>query len=581
MNGVSRRRLLEAGLAYGLFGTVESGGGDGSSRASDASQAGQSGVQLPSVPATMVTTTAELQAAFNDLSPGETILVSPENAPYRTTEWLDVDVDGVTVVGPGIERLVVPADQADVGGIRVGHNAPCSNVQVRGVGYDGNPANQSPDADRLHGIIVRRAENVTLAENYVTRTHPYQVHGRGGSGISVEAGAVGVRVQNNRIVDAGDRGIQLAGAGILVSGNVVTHGLDRSVSMDVWPSRERAFQARNVAVVGNYLGHNTEGSLTGVGGIPQREDRGYYTIAGNVGFGPHKCFCHLGFRGFAENVAVVGNVSVREPGEAQRESGINVNATDVRNVVVANNQLFDYPHRGINIHDGVTEFTVATNLVRSPGEAGIRVAGHHGTVASNSVGRPGTQGIRLDGATDVSVDGNRVREARLTGVAVRRADGPGHNRIHGNHVFSWDREGSGLPAIVVNAAGNAVTNNVVRSEGGDGGAAIADRTRGGANLHTDNYASGSDPWAILDPTAVTHGNTPALGTHRGQVDGDGDGSITVRFERAYADLPRLSYGRMGGGIRGVRFETDGDGNVTGVTLDVAREGGTVDLFVGD
>ena len=580
MDGFPRRRFLQGSVAYGLFGGTETGGGDDRGGARGAGRA-RTAAQPDALATTVVTTTRELQAAFRNLSRGETIAISPENAPYRTTEWLDIDVDGVTVVGPGIERLVVPADGADVGGIRIGHNASCSNVRVRGVGYHGNPENQSSDALRLHGIVVRRAENVTLYGNYVTRTHPYHVHGRGGSGISVEPGAVGVRVQNNRIYDIGDRGIQLAGTGILVSGNVVTHGLDRSVAMDLWPANDRAFQARNVAVVGNYLGHNSEGSLTGVGGIPQRENRGYYTIANNVGFGPHKCLCHLGFRGFAENVAVVGNVSVRDQGTSQRESGINLDATDVRNVIVANNELHDYVHNGINVDSGVAEFTVANNLVSGPGEAGIRVAGRHGTVAGNSIVRPDQQGITLEGASNVSVDGNRVRESYWAGIAVRREGSPGHNRIHGNHVHSWDREGSGLPAILVQAGENAVTDNFVRSEGGRGGPAIADWTRGGTNVHADNYATGSDPWEILDPTAVTRDNTPELGTHRGLTAGEGERTVTVEFDRAYAHSPRLSYGRQGGGIRGVTYERDQRGNVTGVTLEVARDGGTVDVFVGD
>ena len=577
MGKLPRRGFLKGSVASGLFGYAGAGGyGPHGAGGTDGSPP-----QLEEVPTATVTTRRELEAAFRDLSPGETVLISPENAPYRTTEWLDVDVDGVTVVGPGIKRLIVPADGADVGGIRVGHNASCSDVRIRGVGYHGNPENQSPDALRLHGIIVREAENVTLANNYVTRTHPYHVHGRGGSGISVEPGAVGVRIQNNRIYDIGDRGIQLAGEGILVSRNVITHGLDRSVAMDLWPSGQRAYQARNVSVVGNYLGHNSEGSLTGVGGIPQREDRGYYTIANNVGFGPHKCFCHLGFRGHAENVVVAGNVSVRDEGTAQRESGINLNATDVRNVVVANNELYDYVLNGINVHRGVAEFTIADNFVSSAGESGIRIAGQHGTVTGNSVVRSAQQGISLEGATDVSVDGNRVREAFWAGIAVRRESGAGRNRIHGNYVFSWDREGSGLPAIVVEAARNTVTDNFVRSEGGNGGPAIADRTQGGTNVHADNYATGSGPWVILDPTAVTRDNTPALGAHRNRVDDDGDGAVSVEFDRAYARPPRLSYGRRGGGIQGVTYATDQEGNVTGVTVETAREGGTVDLFVGD
>ena len=568
MTDFSRREFVAGGLG-GLIPLAT--GTDGTANESIFDTSGST--------ATHVSTRRELERAFENLTPGETVFVSPEGAPYRTTEWLDVDVDGVTVQGPGIENLVRPADGANVGGIRVGHNSSCEGVSVRGVGYHGNPEGQDDDAHRLHGIVVREATDVTLANNYVTRTHPYHVHGSGGSGISVEPGAVGVRVQNNRIYDIGDRGIQLAGTGILVSGNVVTHGLDRSVAMDLWPTDKRTFQARNVSVVGNYLGHNSEGSLTGVGGIPQREDRGYYTIANNVGFGSHKCFCHLGFRGHAENVAVVGNVSVRDEGPAQRESGVNLNATDVRNVVVANNELYDYPQHGVNVDDGVIEFTVTGNLASGVGEAGIRAAGRHGTVANNSVVRPARQGILLDGATDVAVDGNRVRGADRAGVAVRRRNGPGRNRINGNYVFSWDGAESGFPAILVRAGRNAIRDNVVRGEGGDG-PAIADRTAGGGNVYADNYATGDGGWAIEDPTARVRDMTPPVDVHRGRTDDDRDGVVSTTFDRPYEKRPPVRFGDRGGGVREVDYVTDRNGNYVGVDVHIADEGGRVDLFVG-
>ena len=528
-----------------------------------------------------VSSRRELERAFENLSSGDTIVISPEGAPYRTTEWLDVDANGVTVQGPGIKNLIRPADGANAGGIRIGHNSACEGISVRGIGYHGNPAGQDDDVLRLHGIVVREARDVTLANNYITKTHPYHVHGRGGSGISVELGAVGVRIQNNRIYDIGDRGVQLAGQGILVSGNVITRGLDRSVSMDLWPTRARMYQARNVSVVGNYLGNNSEGSLTGVGGAPRRSNRGYYTIANNVGFGLHKCFCHLGFRGHAENVAVVGNVSVRGDGSAQREAGINLNATNVRNVIVANNELYDYALNGIHVDSGVREFTVANNLVTSPGEAGIRVAGRHGTVAGNSVVRPARQGIYLRGATNVSVDGNRVRGAGLAGIAVRGEDGPGNNRIHGNHVFSWGREKAGVPAIVVRTGQNSVTNNFVRDEEGDEGPAIDDRMRGSANVYADNYATGDGAWIIRDPTATVRDMTPPIDVHRGRDDDDRDGIVNVSFDRPYAERPPLRFGERGGGITSVEYETDSRGDYVGVSVEIAEEGGRVDLFVGD
>lgn len=48
----------------------------------------------------MVSTRYGLEKAFEDLSSGETIYISPEGAPYRTHRWLDVNAD-VVVNRPG------------------------------------------------------------------------------------------------------------------------------------------------------------------------------------------------------------------------------------------------------------------------------------------------------------------------------------------------------------------------------------------------------------------------------------------------------------------------------------------------
>lgn len=83
---------------------------------------------------TIGTSDQELGATVDDLSPGRSIYIRAANVPYRTTQWLDIDVDGVTVVGPGIRTLVKPADDTNVGGIRIGHNivhAGASSAQSR------------------------------------------------------------------------------------------------------------------------------------------------------------------------------------------------------------------------------------------------------------------------------------------------------------------------------------------------------------------------------------------------------------------------------------------------------------------
>lgn len=82
MTEFPRRSFLKG--TGGLFGYAGFGGG------SDAGGGGAA--QLDGVPTTVVTTTKQLHSAFENFSQGDTILISADGAPYRTTEWLDVFV---------------------------------------------------------------------------------------------------------------------------------------------------------------------------------------------------------------------------------------------------------------------------------------------------------------------------------------------------------------------------------------------------------------------------------------------------------------------------------------------------------
>ena len=577
MTEFSRREFV-AGSLGGLF---SSGGGRSGSSAGGRQIAG---------PTTVVSSASQLQSAFENLTPGERVYISPKNAPYRTRTWLDVDVDAVTVVGPGTKRLIVPADGANVGGIRIGHNDACEDVEVRGVGYHGNPEGQDPSALRLHGIVVRDAQNVTLRDNYLTRLHPYHVHNKGGSAISLAPESSLVRVLDNRISDTGDRGIQMGGQGIVVSGNVITDGYDRAISLDVWPGyetddRSRAvYQARNVSVVGNVIGNNFTGSCIGVGGIPKQADRGYYSIVNNVGFGIHKSLVNLGFKGYVRNVSVVGNVGVQsdsnDGAKLRHVSGINVDATNARNVIVVGNEVYDYPLAGMDIDAGAEEFTVSNNLVSGSDGPGIRIAGRYGTVCGNSVRDAGKQGIDLEGARNVLVSGNRIRGARWAAIAARNESAPSRHQIQNNYVTSWNRGESNAAAIVVRSGRNVIRNNYVRSAAGDGAPAIVDRTQSGENVYSGNYATGDDPWVIDDPTATVSGMTPPVDVHRGRTDADGDRVVRTTFDRPYAERPPVRFGRRGGGIQDIEYVRDDDDNFVGLAVHVGDENRPLDLFVG-
>ena len=56
-------------------------------------------------------------------------------------------------------------------------------IDIRGIGYHGNPSGQPSDAERLHGVAIQDATNVTVQRSYIRRTYPVK-HGNGGIAVS-------------------------------------------------------------------------------------------------------------------------------------------------------------------------------------------------------------------------------------------------------------------------------------------------------------------------------------------------------------------------------------------------------------
>lgn len=522
----------------------------------------------------IVTSRQELEEAFDNLSQGTSIYISAENAPYRTTQWLDIDVDGVTVVGPGIRNLIKPANNANVGGIRIGHNGHCKEIDVRWIGFHGNPKGLASEAKRCHGIIVRDAENVTLQSNYVTRTHPYHVHNAGGSGISVEGAATNIRVVHNRIEDIGDRGIQVAGDGVWIVGNVLTNGFDRSISLDIPVPDAHTNRARNVTVTENILGNNKEGSLIGVGGRPERSDRGYFTISNNVGFGRHKHFCHLGFVGSSRNIQVEGNVSVQNAENGL--AGVSADIDRATNVTIRNNALYSYSGRGINVAGNISDFVISGNAIYNPGATALRIAGgRDGTVADNYIKNAAGRGVMLDDARYISVTSNRIRKTADTAILLRGGELPRYHSIADNYVRRYGTAG-GQPAIDVHSAGSRIRDNYLL--GGDG-PAIFERTTAANNRFEGNWSDGKQPWQITSSTSRVRNHTPPVDVHRGVTTEQDSNVAHISFDRPYTQPPRLSFGRAGGGIRDRTFVTDENGNYAGVRLTTKNPGTILDVFV--
>ena len=571
--------------------TTESNGG-----ASSASNEGE----------TFVTTRKGLESAFEKLSPGDTIRIGGENAPYRTTEWLDIDVDGATVVGPGVRTLVKPATGANVGGIRIGNNERCRGVDIRGFGFHGNPKGQSDGAKRLHGIAVRDAADVTVERSHVRKTHPRK-HGDGGSGISVGRNASDVRILNNQIHEFGDRGIQLAGKRLMVFGNVATNGLDRPVACDLWHSDKRNRTAQSVTIFGNLLGNSVEGSLVGVArNGPIVPNEGFVSIFGNVGFGSHKSFCHLRGPGSLRNISVQNNVSLQnadglETEETTKFAGIAVDVAEGRNIALKNNELYGYSGHGIHVNSDVSDVVVQQNTVYETGLSGIRlVGGSDGLIAGNLVTATEKAGIRLEETTDVVARGNYVRRAGTAGIVSAGASEATNNDIADNHVAengqntsqsgrttsdngqtaSNDGRSGGEPvaAIVVRDSGVRVRGNAIRQNDAP---AILEGENASNNVYESNWADGERPFHIRSPTARTYNNVPPTGSHRGASDDAGDGVVRVEFDRPYSRRPRLSFGRVGGGVQDVSYETDGDGNYVAAKIGVRRDGATLDVFAED
>ncbi|SIQ84961.1 Right handed beta helix region [Haladaptatus litoreus] len=563
MGEIPRRGLLRgtAGLAMAFAGRDVFRGAEGNTQTGRLADA-------------VVSTASALESTFAELSGGETVVITGENAPYRTTRWLDIDVDGVTVIGPDIPTLIKPENGANVGGFRIGHNDHCENVTIRGVGFDGNPENQKKNAKRCHGIVVQDAENVTLSGNYLTRTHPYHEHNTGGSGISVEGDARNVRILGNRIHDIGDRGIQVGGAQVVVSGNVVTDGLDRSISCDVWREYDHT-QARNVAIVGNVLGNNSEGSLTGIGGNDLQAG-GYILISNNVGFGAHKSFCHIGFDGRARNVRIDGNVSVKEKETRTDDfAGVSLNIEQASSITVVNNDLYDYGGAGVNVERGISDFVVTGNTLRDTGSDGIRIVGaNDGVVARNTVFNAGRAGILLDGATFVGVENNHIRGTHRSGI-VSRGGNRTYHEIADNRVREYGKADGYFQGVLLRTKKNVICDNRIHQSGG--GLAIVEAGGGGDNCYSGNWANGSTAWKIENPTSFVRNHVPAFDVHRG-LTADESGNVRIRFDKPYALRPKLTFGRIAGGVESVSY-TETNGAFDGARLVVRSSGKPIDVFV--
>ncbi len=533
----------------------------------------------------VVKRTRELENAFNTLTAGDTVWIDGRNAPYRTTQWLDIDVSGVSVIGPGITNAIKPADGANVGGIRVGQHNHCRNITIRDVGYHGNEANQDKSAKKCHGIIVRDAVNVVLTGNTITHTHPYGEHGSGGSGISVERNSENVRIVNNRIQFFGDRGIQLGGKNVVVSENVITDGIDRAIACDLWAPNGKNDVANTVIISGNILGNCSEGSLAGVASGPKGEEAGgtHSIITDNIGFGSHKSFCHVRGPTNIHHVSIRGNISTQSTDglstkNTTKFAGIAIDPAGGSSITVSGNELSGYSHHGINVQSPVSDIKIADNIIQSPNGTGIRVQNAaEGTIINNIISQAGNHGILLTKTQSITVANNHIREVAKTGISVR-SPGKSYHEISENYLSKFNKElNPNTPAIQIASSKIGVRGNTIAQT--PSSPALAEKGDASENIYENNRAEDENSWEVTSASSVVRNNLPPFDAHRGVADEDEDGQIAIEFAKPYTEPPMLSFARRGEGIRRIEYITDSDNLALGVLLDVRNPGEKVDVFV--
>jgi parallel beta-helix repeat protein len=226
----------------------------------------------------------------------------------------------------------------------------------------------------------------------------------------------------------------------------------------------------------------------------------------------------------------------------------------------------------------VSDVTIQHNGVFDPGLSGIRlVGGNSGLVDGNLVTGTGEAGIRLERATNVAVRGNYVRQVGTAGIVTGGSKPNAGHDIADNYVAANNQQSDeSFPALLVRDSGVRVRGNTIRQNGGP---AIAEPDGVQGNVYQDNWADGDDPWRIASAASRIRNHVPPTDVHRGVSAGSGNDAVRVEFDRAYARRPTLSFGRVGGAVREISFETDRNGNYVGAKISVGREGATFDVSV--
>lgn len=408
----------------------------------------------------VVETTSELEAAFNNLSAGDTIWVGTPETPYRTTQWLDIDADAVTVVFQSAlaengDRIVKIADGANVGGIRVGHNSQCQRIRIHNYGHHGNDQNQDQSVKRLHGVIVEDAIDVKVIEPDMTRTSPYREHETGGSGVTVRHQAEDVQVIDPRITDIGDRGVQMAGTNCTVDGGRITDGYDRSVSFDVLEPDGEWYLSDSPKVTGDFVGkNNADGSIIGCRGANNADVQDGQNLTDAVVDSARveggKKGITLFDMGPGDTITRIENVT----GRNGADSGLNLGGKPDGATTVANCEFTGYGQKGADIR--WNETTVEGCAFNDNTQVGLDIVGASNVTTDEcQMHRNGEHGLSDVGADNIH-KGYQITGNALSGIYSENGNGQFCN----GYVSDNDQHGinieSGAEQLV---QGNLVDQN--------------------------------------------------------------------------------------------------------------------------
>jgi hypothetical protein len=487
----------------------------------------------------VVRTLGDLQAIFSapsaggELAPGDSVLVTDDGAPYRTTQYLDIDVSDVDVHGRGQFPLVRPADGSNVGGFRVGANVPdteppASGVTISGVSFDGNPENQTANSGGF-AFGTYRARNVELANCEARKTWPFREHNQTNSGVMIYDGTINYTVRGCEFLKVGDRAITASGAGGRIVNNYSRNGYDRMVSL-----AGAGGGATTTTVANNVLRNNAEGSVIGVAGN-NPADR--LLIHGNQAFGSYRCLVtvqNLDTSSSNTRILIANNLGINDGSgnpDNNRYPGIRIQQSNVK---ASGNYCVGNQGQGVHIRPESSSASV-TNV----------------DVTDNHFEGCTEHGALID--TDVS-------DCRLA-----------ENTFRDNNSNL-----TGISEIVVNGTDNLITNNYIPST--NGASPFEDGNAGsGGNNYVGNVSNVGTPRQLYPPSDVRN-NDPPVATARGETDGNSSGSITVGFGKKFTQRPRLVFGRTAGGIGDVSFTTDANGRIDGAEIDIGTAGGTIDVF---